>query len=81
MDDSNTSGHCLPNDHCDSTGLGQRSSALTDAAVSTGSFIASAACLAGGVALYLTAPRRETSVALVPRPETAGASVLLERRW
>jgi hypothetical protein len=81
MDDSNSSGHCLPNDHCDATGLAERSSALTDAGISTGTFIAGAACLAGGVALYLSAPRRETTVVLIPRAETVGASVLLESRW
>ncbi len=81
LDDSNGSGHCQPDDRCDSVGRAERSSALTSAGVSTAGFVAGTACLAGGLVLYLTSPKREPGVALVPRVEYGGASVLLERPW
>jgi hypothetical protein len=81
LDDSNSSGHCRPNDHCDADGLAERSSALTAATVSSVSFIAGAVCIAGGVTLVLTSPRRDAAISLFARTERAGASVVLERRW
>jgi hypothetical protein len=81
LDDSNSSGHCQPNDHCDATGMRERSDALKSAAFSTASFALGAACLAGGVALYLTAPRPEAALSLSPRVEHAGASVVVQGHW
>jgi hypothetical protein len=81
LDDSNSSGHCHSNDHCDAAGIAERSDALTSAAFSTGSFVLGGACLAGGGALYLTAPTRESAVSLSPRVEHSGASVVVQGRW
>jgi hypothetical protein len=65
--DSNTNGHCLPDNECDSTGKDDRSNARTLAAVSTVAFIAGAAALAGGVYLYFSAPSGNTrAIALAP---------------
>jgi hypothetical protein len=81
MDASNASGHCQPDDRCDPAGLALRSSALTSAGFSTAGFVVGAACLAGGLVLYLTTPGREPALALVPRAEEGGASLLLRRQW
>jgi hypothetical protein len=82
QDASNANGHCQLNDQCDSTGLALRSNALTAAAISTGSFAAGAACLLGGVILYVTAPKHEPALSLAARVErSGGASLLFERSW
>jgi hypothetical protein len=81
MDASNANGHCQPDDRCDSTGLSLRSSALTSAGVSTAGFVVGAASLAGGLVLYFTTARREPAVAIVPRAEEGGATLLLRRQW
>jgi hypothetical protein len=82
MNDSNSSGHCQPDNHCDATGLSERSSALSAATVSTIGFIGGVALLAGGAALYLTAPDdRPPVIGLMARPEHDGASVGLRGRW
>jgi hypothetical protein len=81
LDDSNASGHCKPNDHCDVAGMAERSSALGSATISTVGFIAGAVCLAGGAALYLHGSARDAGVALFARPEASGASVALHARW
>jgi hypothetical protein len=81
MDTSNASGHCQPNDRCDPTGLSLRSNALTSATFSTAGFVVGAACLAGGLVVYLTTTRREPVVAVVPRAEEGGASLLIRRPW
>jgi hypothetical protein len=82
MDDSNASGHCQPDNHCDATGLSERSSALTAATISTIGFIGGVAFLAGGAALYLTAPDdRPPVIGLMARSVPGGASVGLEGRW
>jgi hypothetical protein len=81
LDDSNTSGHCQPDDRCDGTGLAERSDALTSATISTVSFVGGAACLAGGAALYLLAPKATgPDVSLLPRPE-GGTSLVIRGRW
>jgi hypothetical protein len=82
MDDSNASGHCQPDNHCDATGLSERSSALTAATISTIGFIGGVAFLGGGAALYSTAPDdRPPVIGLMARSEHGGASVGLEGRW
>jgi hypothetical protein len=81
LDDSNASGHCQPNDHCDSQGLAERSDALTSATISTIAFIGGAALVTGGVVLFLTSPGREPLVSVVARPERAGATFTLQRHW
>jgi hypothetical protein len=62
-DESNTGGHCV-NDACDAFGKRARSDASGQALVSTVAFIAGGAALAGGIALYLTAPSSSSSLAL-----------------
>jgi tetratricopeptide (TPR) repeat protein len=82
MDDSNASGHCAAQDRCDPTGLAERADALNAATASTVLFVGGFACLAGGIALYLTAPAdARKSIAVVPRAEWGGASLLLQRSW
>ncbi len=81
LDDSNSNGHCLANDHCDAVGLQDRSDALTAATISTVGLAAGVACLAGGAILYLTTPKRTRSVAIAPLVQRTGPSVVLETRW
>lgn len=62
--------HCDPNSACDATGVGLREDARDAGNLSTIAFIAGGALTAGGVVLYLTAPRAastsRTSVGLGP---------------
>jgi hypothetical protein len=81
MDDSNASGHCQANDHCDASGLAERSSALTKATISTIALGAGLAGVGGGALLYLTAPDEPPGIALAARPTRGGGSVVLEGRW
>jgi hypothetical protein len=79
--DTNSSGHCQPNDHCDSAGLAERSDALTDATISTLSFVGGAACVGAGAAIYLLAPR-DNGVSLVAWPRAEGGATLdLRGAW
>jgi hypothetical protein len=81
LDDSNSSGHCQQ-DRCDPAGLAERADAMTAATTSTVLFVGGFACLAGGIALYLTAPNdARNSIAIVPHAEWGGASLLLQRPW
>jgi hypothetical protein len=81
-DDTNANGSCQPNNHCNAAGLAERSDAVTAATISTVGFIVGALGLTGGTVLYLTAPDRGgRSMALVPRSERGGASLLVEGRW
>jgi hypothetical protein len=81
MDASNSNGHCQPDDHCDATGLAERSDAITKASWSTATAIGGVACLAGGAFLYFSAHDVPPSVALAARPQRGGASLTLEGRW
>jgi hypothetical protein len=49
--------HCLPDNHCDATGLGLRDEGLRDAAAATALFITGGAALVGGVTLIAIPPR------------------------
>jgi hypothetical protein len=62
------SSHCDSTDHCDATGLGLRQDAKSAANVSTIAFVAGGVLLAGGVVLYLTAPRAPSGSAIVVAP-------------
>jgi serine/threonine-protein kinase len=64
--------HCLPKDvtKCDATGVPLRNRAFDAAHVSTGAFVMGAAFLAGGVVVFLTAPRSTAK-----KPETPGARI------
>jgi hypothetical protein len=58
---------CLPDNECTATGMQDRSDADSKATVATLSMALGAAAVAGGVALYLTAPRAApVTVALAP---------------
>jgi len=81
LNDSNSSGHCKPDDHCDAAGLAERSDALTDATVSTSSFIAAGVCLVGGAALFLLAPGQTTMGFTVGPRADGGASVAVRGVW
>jgi hypothetical protein len=73
---------CAPPDHtsCTSKGVDDGSSAKTAGNVSTVAFIAGGALVAGGVALYFTAPRGST-VAIVPTAAPRAASLSLTARF
>jgi hypothetical protein len=82
MDDSNTSGNCQSDNHCNAAGLAQRSSALTAATLSTVGFVGGVAFTVGGATLYLTAPDdRPPRIALAARPAPGGGSLVLQGRW
>jgi hypothetical protein len=82
MDDSNASGHCQPDNHCDAAGLTERGQALDEATLATIGILGGFAGMIGGAALYLTAPDEHgASIALVPRPQSGGAGVEIRARW
>jgi serine/threonine-protein kinase len=68
---------------CDATGISDLADARTAATVSTIGFIAGGALLAGGVVLYLVAPRGPSSTGLVVAPGSAGsmAGLTLRGGW
>lgn len=75
--------HCIK-DLCDATGIAQRKSAMGSADAATASFIIGAALLAGGAAVYLTAPPRKPSTIglnLTPVIGPGVAGVLAQGRW
>jgi hypothetical protein len=55
--DDSSSGHCLPDNECDSTGKQDRSQAFTLATGANVAIGAGAAALVGGAILYFTAPK------------------------
>ncbi len=81
MDESNSSGHCHPNDQCDAEGLAQRSDAITKANWATVAAVGGLASAAGGALLYFTAHDSPPGIALSARPRGDGASVFVEGRW
>jgi serine/threonine-protein kinase len=68
---------------CDGTGVSDLSDAHSAATVSTIGFIAGGAVLAGGVVLYLVAPRGSSGTGLVVAPGSAGsvAGLTLRGGW
>jgi hypothetical protein len=76
---SNSSSHCDMTDHCDATGLGLRKDAGNAANVSTIAFAAGGVLLAGGIVLFVTAPRAPSASAIVvaPAPFAGGAGALI----
>lgn len=81
-DGSNAGGHCV-NNQCDTQGLSDRSSASTQAIVSTVLFGVGLAAVAGGAVLYFTAPRAHSgaSLAVSPMPANGGGGMLFTGRW
>jgi hypothetical protein len=77
-------GPCGANDRCNATGLDLRRQSGEAATVSTIGFAAGAAALAGGVAIYLTTPRRTRDgkgVAVTPSVGPGGAGLALAGRF
>lgn len=65
LDDSNASGHCRPDNHCDAIGGQARNDALSAATVSNISFAVGLVAIAGGAVLYFSAPKgKAPSVAI-----------------
>jgi hypothetical protein len=62
------SSHCDMTNHCDATGLGLRKDAGNAATLSTIAFAAGGVLLAGGVVLFITAPRAPSGSAIVVAP-------------
>jgi hypothetical protein len=81
-DQSSVGPHCNGT-VCDPTGVGDLSDAHNAATVSTIGFIAGGAVLAGGVVLYLVAPRGSPGTGLVVAPGSAGsvAGLTLRGGW
>jgi hypothetical protein len=73
------SSHCDSTDHCDPTGLGLRKDAGNAATLSTIAFAAGGVLVAGGVVLYVTAPRAPTASAVVvaPAPLVGGGGAVM----
>jgi hypothetical protein len=70
--ESNESGHCREGNKCDLEGIALRDEGLTAATISTVLFIAGGAAAAGGVVLFLTAPKADPGAgANKANPKTA----------
>jgi hypothetical protein len=80
-DASNRNGCNASNNECNATGKQNRSSASTQAAVSTALFVIGGVALATGAVLYFTAPRAQPALALVPVVSPQSAGVLFSRAW
>jgi hypothetical protein len=80
LDESNADGRCGANNHCTQIGVDDRSDAGTAATLSDVTFIAGGVLVAGGAALFFTAPHGKNSSApaahLTPSvgPKSAGLS-------
>jgi hypothetical protein len=76
LDQSNAPGDCQPNSHCSAAGAALRTDAQNAATVSTVAFGIGLAALAGGAALWLTAPRPQgPRVGAVASPGFSGVFV------
>jgi hypothetical protein len=79
-----SSSHCSANNGCDAMGLAARRTADTDADVATGTVIAGGALVAGGLALWLLAPRdrpQRSGIVLLPALGPTSAGLTLHRVW
>jgi len=67
LSDSNADNHCDAQNTCDPVGLGLRSDAQSAATISTVGFIAGAVMIAGGITMFVLAPKKSPAqTALVP---------------
>ena len=67
LSDSNAGNHCDTQNTCDPTGLGLRSDAQSAATISTVGFIAGAVLVAGGITMFVLAPKKSSAqTALAP---------------
>jgi hypothetical protein len=84
---SNQGGHCdATTNVCDPTGLGLRSSAVSEGNVATFVFIPSAVIAAAGIVVWITAPSHPPPVGSAPRLPTpqiglGPAGVSLRGAW
>jgi hypothetical protein len=77
-DASNSGGHCLPNNECDSTGTTDRNDASSLATAATVLFAVGAGAVASGAIVYFTAPKGMTrTVAVTPALARGGGSLLM----
>ncbi len=81
LDDSNANGHCTPDNRCDPIGTQARNDAKSAALVSTLAFVGGAALIAGGAALYLTAPKAGRSVAATGLLLPGGGGLAVRAVW
>lgn len=75
--DQSNSGPCDSADRCDANGLSLRNDASGAATVSTIAFAVGGVAVAGGIVLYLTAPRAMQSIGLAVTPSPGGGTALL----
>jgi len=67
LSDSNADNHCDAQNTCDPVGLGLRSDAQSAATISTVGFIAGAVMIAGGITMFVLAPKKSPAqTALTP---------------
>ena len=81
LDASNADNHCRPDNHCDRTGFDLRGSFKSEALISTIGFVAGGLALAGGVALWLTAPRAGPQVAVAPAVGMRDGGLVIRGLW
>jgi hypothetical protein len=79
LDESNAAGQCNANDQCPPSGLSLRRTAEHEGTASTVAFAAGGALFAGGLVLYLSAPRGSptTGLAVVATPTASGGAAQL----
>jgi hypothetical protein len=66
LSDSNADNHCDAQNTCDPVGLGLRSDAQSAATISTIGFIAGGVLIAGGITMFVLAPKKAPQTALAP---------------
>lgn len=71
-------GHCDAANTCDDEGLGLRKDAISAGNVSTIAFIAGGVLVAGGAALWFTAPKRPSGLRAAVVPHGAGLGLRVE---
>ncbi len=83
FDDSND-GHCDVQDRCDAQGLSLRHDALAAADIATVGLIAGGVALAGGIVLYIVAPKSSatrTGVTMTPVASAHAAGLFMNGRF
>jgi hypothetical protein len=79
-DQSKEDGHCDATG-CDPVGKGLRNDAFSDATISTVAFTVGLVGLAGGLALWLTAPSSGKTVAISPALGNQSGTINVSGRW
>jgi hypothetical protein len=82
LDDSNANGLCHPDNHCNQAGYDLRSDAKSAALISTIAFGAGIVTLAGGVIVFATAPKAQTTAMRVtPYVSPAAGGVVVTKSF